>query len=446
MGIPAAPVVTRRFQDLAEKSASSLGMPHEKFIYTPHPVSNKPAAECRKYIEGNDPLTGKPMVDEIVAALTAPLTEEDKKTGFVEQPRERLLKADTAENLQRQLLENGQTDGLLIVLPTEEKVAEMLKGTSRQPDEVVGQMRPSPAQQGWTYTVEMVAVNAVMAGAKPEHFPVILALASTGQASLPSSTSSMARMMVINGPVRNELNFNMGIGSLGPFNEASAVIGRSWTFITKNLGGGGKAGTTYMGTTGSNFNYNNICFAEKEEALPSGWRPFHVQKGFEQEESVVSVFNGWTLLNYSAFNPDAYHQLMRRQMVALEMSGAGGHHTPGVNIQTAGILIMDPLVAKALREDEGFETKEKLNQWLTENVRFTMWNYWNAMPDDLKKAKAGIQPFASLLKRSPESDSPLQLFRPEAGVEITVVGGETNPFWFAGDFRYLASASIDEWR
>jgi hypothetical protein len=285
-----------------------------------------------------------------------------------------------------------------------------------------------------------------MAGAKPKHLPAILALAATGQGSLPSSTSSMARMMVINGPIRNQLKMNMGIGALGPFDEANAVIGRTWTFITKNLGGGGKAGTTYLGTFGSNYNYNNLCFAEKEEALPSGWKPFHVQKGFKQEESVVSVFNGWTLLNYSAYNPDPYHELMRRQMVALEMSGAGAHHTPGVNIQTAGTLIIDPVTARALKEEESFETKEKLSQWLTEHVHFTMWNYWNAMPDYLKKAREGVQPYASLLKRAPESDSPLQLFSPKAGVEIIVVGGETNPYWYAGDFRYLASVSIDKWK
>ncbi len=444
--MPTAPIVTSRFQDVSEATAASKGMPRARFTYIHHPVSNKPAAECRKYIEGNDPLTGKPVVEEIVAALTKPLSDEDKKTGFVEKPRERLLKPDTAQNLERQFLENGWTDGLMIALPTEAKVSEMLKATSHKPDEIVGQMMPSPAQAPWKYTVEMVAVNAVMAGAKPKHFPAILALAATGQGSLPSSTSSMARMIVLNGPIRNELKMNMGIGALGPFDETNAVIGRAWTFITKNLGGGGKAGTTYLGTFGNNYNYNNLCFAEKEEDLPSGWKPLHVQKGFKQEESVVSVFNGWTLLNYSAYNPDPYHELMRRQMVALEMSGAGAHHTPGVNIQTAGMLIIDPVTATALKEDESFETKEKLNQWLTENVHFTMWNYWNAMPDYLKKAKEGVQPYASLLKRAPESDSPLQLFSPRAGVEIVVVGGGTNPYWYAGDFRYLASASIDKWK
>ena len=435
-----------RFQEVAEKTASSGGMPHERFTYLPHPVSNKTVDEYRKYLEGNDPITGKPVVEEIAAALTKPLAEEDKKTGFIEEPRERYLEADTVANLKRQFVENGWTDGLPIVLPTEERVAEMLKGTSHAPDEVVGKMRTSGAQQAWQYTVELVAANAVMAGARPEHFPAILALASTGQGSIPSSTTSMARLMVINGPLRNELHMNMGVGALGPFSEANAIIGRSWTLMTKNLGGGGKAGTTYLGTMGNNYNYNNICFAEKEEALPSGWEPFHVQKGFKKEESVVSVFNGWTLLNYGAYNPDPYHLIMRRQMVALEMSGAGAHHTPGINIQTAGMLILDPIVAKALSENEGFETKEKLSQWLTENVHMTMWNYWTAMPDYLKKAKTGIQPFASLLNRPSESESPLALFNPKAGVEIAVVGGGTNSFWFAGDFRYVASASVDKWR
>ena len=142
---------------------------------------------------------------------------------------------------------------------------------------------------------------------------------------------------MINGPVRNELGFNMGIGALGPFNEASAVIGRSWTFITKNLGGGGKRGTTYLGTMGTNFNYNNICFAEKEEVLPDGWKPFHVQKGFDQDESIVSVFNGWTLLNYSAAFAVAF-------LLSLYLQ-----YTKGFSPQNAGlILVTMPAVQASL--------------------------------------------------------------------------------------------------
>ena len=91
----------------------------------------------------------------------------------------RLVEPDTEENLQRQFLENNWTDELPIVLPTEERVAAMLAHTSRKPDEIVGHMRPTDFREAWEYTVEKVAVNAVMAGARPEYFPVILALAAS---------------------------------------------------------------------------------------------------------------------------------------------------------------------------------------------------------------------------------------------------------------------------
>ena len=94
--------------------------------------------------------------------------------------------------LQQLFLDNDWTDKLPIVLPTEERVAEMLAGTSRKPDEVVGRMQPTKNRGLWSYTVEKVAVNAVMAGARPEYFPVILALAATGFSARGSSSSSAA--------------------------------------------------------------------------------------------------------------------------------------------------------------------------------------------------------------------------------------------------------------
>ena len=103
----------------------------------------------------------------------------------------------------------------------------MLKGTSHKPSEIVGSMSPADTYERWEYTVEQVAINAVMAGAKPEHLPVILAIASTGVTSLWSSLTSHARMIIVNGPIRQEIKMNTGIGALGPFNQANAVIGRT---------------------------------------------------------------------------------------------------------------------------------------------------------------------------------------------------------------------------
>ena len=82
-------------------------MPNMRFTFVPHPITGTAAEICRKYLQGNDPVTGKPVLDEIVAALTKPLTGEDTKTGFIERPTPRLVEPDTEGNLHRSFLENG---------------------------------------------------------------------------------------------------------------------------------------------------------------------------------------------------------------------------------------------------------------------------------------------------------------------------------------------------
>src|SRR5690606_14877819 len=135
-------------------------------------------------------------------------------------------------------LENDWTDKLPIVLPTEQRVEEMLKHTSHDPDKVVGHLRPTQFREAWEYTVEKVAINAVMSGAKPEYFPVILALASSNVSARPSSSGSASAMCVVNGPIRREIKMNWDIGALGPYNHANATIGRAWGLLSQNLQGG----------------------------------------------------------------------------------------------------------------------------------------------------------------------------------------------------------------
>src|SRR5207249_5514751 len=133
-------------------------------------------------------------------------------------------------------------------LPTEERVAEMLKHTSHRPDEVVGHMRPTNFREYWEYTVEKVAVNAVMAGCRPEYFPVVLALAATGASARGSTTSSAAAMAVVNGPIRQEIGMNWGTGAMGPYSLANATIGRAYGLLSQNLQGGSVPGLTYLGS------------------------------------------------------------------------------------------------------------------------------------------------------------------------------------------------------
>ena len=436
LGVPTAPIVTQRFVDLVKTISYKKGMPNQRFTFVPHPVAGRPPELCNKYIRGKDPVTGKAIVDELIAALTSPLTAEEKKTGFLIRPTQpRLLEPETATNLARLFENNGWTDGLPIVLPTEERVAEMLKGTSHKPDEIVGTMRPSPPHEAWEFTVEMVAANAVMAGAKPEYLPVILALASTGVTSLFSSTTSFARMVVVNGPITKEINMNSGIGALGPFNTANSTIGRAWTLISKNLGGGGTPGETYLGSQGCNFNYNNICFPENEERLPAGWKAFHVQKGYKAGESVVSTFTGWNLIHSGGFTTK-HTDIIRQSM--LPFSSGRAQVT----------LLLDPIVASDLKNYEGFDTKEKLSEWLMKNAFTPARQYWASHSDNLKKAQEGIEPFASWLKVPSDAFVylPASSFKPDPPIEIIVVGGETNAFFLVGDFRHVSSASVDNWR
>ena len=106
----------------------------------------------------------------------------------------RLLEPDSEDNLHRLFLENHFTDCLPIVLPTEQRVEAMLAGTSHARDEIVGRLRPTRFREFWEFDVEKVAVNAVMAGARPEYMPVILALAASGMTARHSSTTSWAKL------------------------------------------------------------------------------------------------------------------------------------------------------------------------------------------------------------------------------------------------------------
>jgi hypothetical protein len=104
-------VVTRAFVELVKTYAFKRGMPGERFTFVPHPITGMPADICRRYLQGNDPVSGKPILQEIVGGLTIPLSDEDKKKGFIERPTPRFVPADTAENLHQLFLENGWTDG-----------------------------------------------------------------------------------------------------------------------------------------------------------------------------------------------------------------------------------------------------------------------------------------------------------------------------------------------
>src|SRR6185369_2990567 len=426
MGIATAPLVTTAFVDLVKAVTRKQGMPELRFTFVPHPVGGKSPVELREY--------GKKAMSGIAGALTRPLAAEEIKTGALERPVPRLLGADSEDALHALLLDAGWTDSLPVVLPTEARVAAMLKGTSRKPAEVIGKMRPTETQEDWSYTVEQVAANAVMAGAKPEYLPVILALAASQITALHSSTSSFAAMAVVNGPIRNQLKMNSGLGALGPFNHANATIGRAWGLLSRNLGGGAVPGTTYLGSQGNPLNYANTCFAENEER--STWTPFHVQKGFKADESVVSVFRGRTFTHLLEVREKTWREQFKYLV-------GGFTPTPRTNLT----LILEPIAARALKEREGFDTKEKLQRWFHDNVKVPYEVYWDhqlVINYIEPQARKGVEPYASYLKQP--KDSLVPRFGEAEKIGVLVAGGEKNAYWFATDFGWLKSEPIDSWR
>jgi hypothetical protein len=410
------------------------GMPI-RYVGFPFPVAGEPRSVHHKYVfEGNDVVSGKPMMKAIIDALTSPLTEKEKISGPPPEAKvePRLLPPDTEDNLQQLFKDNDWTDYNPIILPTEERVAAMLKGTSKSPNTVVNRLRwPGGDRE---FTVEKVAVCAVMAGAKPKFFPLILAVAQS--VPMGNSTSSMANMILVNGPIRNEIGMNYKGNVMGPHNEVNSVVGRCYTLMSKSAGNL-HAGKTTFSSLGSNLQYDNLCIAENEEALPPGWQPTHVLKGARPTDSVVSVGTGWSYISsvgeVQKWYPPQY--LIRDYMRSLSGMGA--------------TIIMDPAVAEILHNDpNNFGTKQSLSQWLAGNVEKTLASYWgNGVVSTMNSSMAiqGMEPLASRYRDRLET--PEKLMKPfQAGQVNIVVAGQGQTTWFVTDFGVGRGNSVDAWR
>jgi hypothetical protein len=407
------------------------GMPI-RYVGFPFPVAGQPKSVHHRYIfDDKDVVSGKPMMQAIIDALTKPLTDKEKIKGRPPEAKAqpRLLKPDTEEHLQQLFKDNDWTDYNPIILPTEERVDAMLKGTSQKPDKLVKILNWPGGNRH--LTVEKTAVCAVMAGAKPAMFPLILAVATA--VPFGNSTSSMANMILVNGPIRNEVHMNYGGNVMGPHSEVNAVLGRVYTLLSKTAGDL-HAGKTTFSSLGSNLQYNNVCIAENEEALPAGWNPVHVQNGFKPTDSVVSVGTGWSYVSSVGEVQRGYPAqfLMRDYMRSLSGMGAS--------------VIMDPTVAALLKDTQGFKTKEDLSKWLADNVEKTVASYWgNGVVSTMNASMAiqGLEPYASMRKAPPESL--MKPFQPR-GIQVIVTGGGIQTTWFVTDFRAGRGTRVDDWR
>ena len=397
------------FEEQANQVSLTYGMPGIRTQYIRGPVWGKTREQIRKQvIEGNNPLSGQPMMREAIAKLTAPLTAMERDISPRKMDIGPETYTDTEENLHKLFLEKRYTDFLPVTLPTRERVDAMLAQTSHSPDERLGTMNPgSAAGENWTYTVRTAAINAVMAGAKPEYFPVILAIGSTGSTAVNVSDNGFMSGAVINGKIRDEIGLNYDVGAVGPYAHANTTIGRAWSLLSINGGNCGKIGTTYMGTVGNPANLINIIIAENEELSP--WEPMSVRRGYKKDENIITLFSGWGILsarNWAITDWSSTPNYSKNIQDIYKMQNPGLFGT---------FAVLSPPIADFVR-NEGYDTVEKLTEFVTSS-------------DAKPKAQAGPS--------KPGGSS---------NFNVVVTGATNNNYWMIGGMVPGQSIQIDKWR
>ena len=186
------------------------------------------------------------------------------------------------------MYQTGWSDGLPVVPPTRDRVGQFIDYLGRSPDELIAEVPPL----GGRATVERVAVNSVMAGCLPEHMPVVVAAIQAmmderfNLRGVQCSTGIHTPLLIINGPIAEELSVNSGYNCFGQGWRANATIGRAVKLVLVNLGGAIPGGTN-KSTFGHPGSYT-YCIAENEAANP--WEPLHVELGYASGDSTVTVY------------------------------------------------------------------------------------------------------------------------------------------------------------
>ena len=241
------------------------------------------------------------------------------------------------------LFERGWTDGLPVVPPTEARVLRMLSGTTRRPDEVVAVVPPDLVP----CTVEKAAVNAVLAGCRPDCLPVVIAAlqaACTDEFNMHgvlATTMPVGPVIVVNGPIRRGLGMNAGVNVLGQGNRAALSIGRALQLIVRNVGGGrpGEVDRAAHGSPGK----LSFCFPEDEEGSP--WEPLSVERGFARGASTVTLFAGEgtrCVVDQLSRTPESLASSFAVNLRAV--------HHPKLAMAFDAILVVGPEHARVLRE------------------------------------------------------------------------------------------------
>ena len=267
MGVATVTVVTESFKDVSVSVAAAIGMPNLPICVIPHPLG--------ELTRNNAVKRGSMAFDSLMDRLTKPRAPE---ASLLTEPAPKAMAvAGTFEEINDQFEALGWSDGLPIVPPTYEAVERFIAAAKRDRDEVIGVI---PPMMGLA-TVEKIAINAVMAGCRPQHLPVVIAAVRAvcdpdfNLLPIQLTTNSVTPMILVSGPMATDLGINGGFNVFGPGNRNNATIGRALRLILTNVGGGtpGKLDKSCHGQPGK----FTMCIAENLAESP--WTSYHVDQG-----------------------------------------------------------------------------------------------------------------------------------------------------------------------
>jgi hypothetical protein len=391
-GIPTVLIDFEDQDEFVREEAKVLGMPKLRFVHASRTLRGP--ADVERFLP------------EIFEGLTRPLSEEEKAEGMWTPEEPRILFEGSLEDAEEFYMQTERipgslnatfaayTDGFPIVVPTEERVEAMLKGTSHAPNEIINlqadiPIRAAPEAVGndpiihkgepvrympcrRVATVEQVAVNAVMAGCKPEYFPIVLAIA---EASAGTGDGRDGQGFVVSGPIAKEIGMNYGFGLFGMGFTANKTIGRTSNLMWRNLGGAVPS-ITVTSNWGDNPAVNGgFCIAENADGLPEGWMGLNEELGYKKDESIIMVAHPGSFGVHNHFMPGVYRALQKDGHGAiarfLDVKGIPGPHNwleyiiQGMwEIREGGItLVMVPEMAQHL-VDIGFKSKDAVYEWI----------------------------------------------------------------------------------
>ncbi len=306
-------------------------------------------------------------------------------------------------------MEKGWGDGLPLIPPTEARVGAMLEYCDRPWDEPVAKIAPRYGEA----TPLRLAANAVMAGCKPEYFPLIVLAVEAmcddafNLYGIQATTHMCSPLVIVNGPGAQELGMNGGHNAFGPGTHSNATIGRAIRLILLNIGGA-IPGLGDMSTFGGPNKYS-YCVAENEAGNP--WEPLHVERGFPKDATCVTVVGGECPHNVNDHESISGNGILKTVAGTLISTGCNDVYYPDAQ----PLIVMGPEHAATIAND-GI-SKKQAKQFIAQHSNIPLGTFSNENIERRFRVA-----FASVYKNA-GSDAPVPMIHNADNLLIAVIGG-----------------------